>query len=130
MSKGFLKNKCYLLNPLVLAVLVTGKTLILYTIALDGSLGALLSEENEECKENTLYYINRTVKIDIHLSKNCLSMVFAVKKLSHYLLSHNVLLISRIDHIPPRPMGPTCNNHHDNPRRDTRHSTLKLQQVL
>ena len=30
------------------------------------------------------------------MEKHCLSLAFAVKKLSHYLLGHQVILISRI----------------------------------
>lgn len=51
--------KAYLLHPTVLAAPIPVKTLILYTIALKGYLRALLAQNNEEGKENVLYYISR-----------------------------------------------------------------------
>ncbi|KAI0516060.1 hypothetical protein KFK09_008732 [Dendrobium nobile] len=51
--------KKYLLNPPILAAPIPGKPLILYTTALKESLGALLAQNNEEGKENALYYISR-----------------------------------------------------------------------
>lgn len=44
------------MTPPVLAAPVPGRTLILYTAALDDSLGALLAQINDEGKENALYY--------------------------------------------------------------------------
>jgi len=53
--------KSYLLNPPVLVAPIPGKELILYTTALDESLGALLAQENENGKENALYYLSRVL---------------------------------------------------------------------
>jgi hypothetical protein len=41
----------------VLATPILGKELIMYTTALDGSLGALLAQENQDDNQNTLYYL-------------------------------------------------------------------------
>lgn len=38
-----------------------GKPLLLYITALDGSLGTLLAQRNEQGKENALYYLSRTL---------------------------------------------------------------------
>ena len=40
---------------------VQGRPLILYTTALEQSLGAMLAQCNDERKENALYYISRTM---------------------------------------------------------------------
>ena len=58
-QKAFEEIKCYLLNPSMLVAPIAGKLLILYTTALEGSLGALLAQENEEGKGNDLYYFRR-----------------------------------------------------------------------
>jgi hypothetical protein len=103
--------KSYLLKPPVLAAPIQGKPLILYTTALEGSLGALLAQKNEEGKENALYYLSRMFvgaeKNYTPLEKHCLALVFAVKKLRHYMLSHSTTLVSRIDplkYLMTRPM--------------------------
>ena len=100
-QKVFEEIKLYLLNPPVLAAPIAGKPLTLYTVTLEGSLGALLAQKNEQGKENTLYYLSKML-LGIEnrytpIEKHCLSLVFVVKKLRHYLLSHKVLLISRIE---------------------------------
>ncbi|XP_028548815.1 uncharacterized protein LOC114579170 [Dendrobium catenatum] len=85
----------------VLAAPVPGKPLILYTVALDESLGALLAQVNDEGKENALYYLNRRLlPIEIRypsIEKHCLALVFAAQKLRHYMLSHPISLISRVN---------------------------------
>lgn len=90
-------------NSPILAVPIKGKPLILYIAVGDNSLGALLAQKNEEEKENALYYLSRTlVGAEFNYSaieKICLALIFAVKKLRHYCLSHQITLISRADPI-------------------------------
>ncbi|PKU62093.1 putative mitochondrial protein [Dendrobium catenatum] len=93
--------KKYLLNPPILVAPILGKPLILYTTALEESLGALLAQNNEEGKENALYYISRRLigaeSRYSPIEKHCLALIFAVQKLRHYMLSHKIILISKID---------------------------------
>ncbi|XP_020598499.1 uncharacterized protein LOC110038079 [Phalaenopsis equestris] len=93
--------KCYLLNPPVLAAPVPGRPLILYIATLDESIRALLAQMNEEEKENALYYLSRRfIPAEMRyppIEKHCLSLVFSVQKLRHYMLSHHVDLISRVN---------------------------------
>ena len=56
---AFQDIKSYMTKPSVLASPTTGKPFILYTRALDHSLGALLAQENDEGKEAALYYLSR-----------------------------------------------------------------------
>ena len=76
---------------------IQGRPLILYTAALERSLGAMLAQCNDEGKENALYCISRTmVGAEVNYSsmeKICLALVFAIQKLRHYLLSHRIILI-------------------------------------
>ncbi|XP_028557328.1 uncharacterized protein LOC114581406 [Dendrobium catenatum] len=92
--------KQYLSNPPVLAAPISGKPLILYTAALDESLGALLAQVNDEEKEKALYYLSRRLlPTEIRYpstEKHYLALVFATQKLRHYMLSHSISLISRI----------------------------------
>ena len=57
-QRAFDEIKSYLTHPPVLAAPIPGKSLILYTAALDESLGALLAQTNKEGKENALYYLS------------------------------------------------------------------------
>ncbi|KAK9929107.1 hypothetical protein M0R45_026215 [Rubus argutus] len=60
-QNAFDSIKEYLLKPLVLMAPIKGKPLILYIAALEHSLGALLAQNNDEGKENALYYLSRTL---------------------------------------------------------------------
>ncbi|XP_024190490.1 uncharacterized protein LOC112194490 [Rosa chinensis] len=60
-QNAFDSIKEYLLKPPVLMALVKGKPLILYIVALERSLGPLLAQNNDEGKENALYYLSRTL---------------------------------------------------------------------
>ncbi|XXG59332.1 hypothetical protein AAC387_Pa04g1436 [Persea americana] len=98
---AFQDIKSYLTKPPVLAVPTTEKPFILYTRALDYSLGALLAQENDGGKEAALYYLSLMLVGAEHryspVEKECLAVMFAVQKLHHYLLSNTIYLISRIN---------------------------------
>ena len=77
--------------------------LILYIAAQEQSLGVLLAQENEEGKENALYYLSRTLLgAELNFSpieKTCLALMFAIQKLRHYLQAHSIQPVSRADPI-------------------------------
>ena len=81
--------RTYLLNPSVLRAPIHGWLLILYIVAQEQSLGVLLAQENEDGKENALYYLSRTLHgVELNYSpikKTCLALMFAIPKLRHYL---------------------------------------------
>ena len=62
-----------------------------------------MAQQNDERKENLLYYLNRTLNgAELNYSpieKICLALMFAVKKLRRYLQVHFVRLIFRADPI-------------------------------
>ena len=60
-QEAFEEIKRYLLTPPVLAAPIPGKPLIIYTATLDESLGAMLTQLNDEGKENALYYLSRVL---------------------------------------------------------------------
>ncbi|KAJ8621804.1 hypothetical protein MRB53_030333 [Persea americana] len=98
---AFQDIKSYLTKPSVLAAAITGKPFILYTRALNYSLGTLLAQKNDGGKEAALYYLSRILVDAEHryspVEKECLAVMFAVQKLRQYLLSNTVYLISRIN---------------------------------
>lgn len=64
---SFKEIKKYLINLPVLTSLIPRKPLILYTAALDGSLGAFLAKFNEKGKENEFDYLSHCL---IHYEVN------------------------------------------------------------
>ncbi|KAL0282981.1 UNVERIFIED_CONTAM: hypothetical protein Sangu_2918200 [Sesamum angustifolium] len=60
-DKAFKSIKSYLMKPPVLVAPVLGRPLILYVAAQERSVGILLAQKNDEGKENTLYYLGRTM---------------------------------------------------------------------
>ena len=67
------------------------------------SLGALCVQKNEEGKEVALYYLSRTLvgaKLKYSpMEKICLSLVFAVQKLRHYMQAYIEQVVSKADPI-------------------------------
>lgn len=72
-------------------------------MAVDNSIGAFIAQDNEEQKEQAVYYLSRTLNDTkrryTHIEKLCLTLYFTVIKLRHYLLSNTVYLIARTDII-------------------------------
>ncbi|XP_070004415.1 uncharacterized protein LOC142163405 [Nicotiana tabacum] len=79
------------------------KPLILYIAAQERSLGALLDQENEEGKEQALYYLSRTlIGVEMNYTpaeKICLALLYAIKKLRHYFEAYTIKRISRADPV-------------------------------
>lgn len=80
---------------------IKGKPPVLHIIVLDHSLGALSAQESAEEKEITLYYLSQTF-IDQKeryspIEKACLTLIFTVQKLHHYLQHHQTRLIFIVD---------------------------------
>ena len=95
--------RSYLANPPILGAPIAGKPLILYITAQKCSLGALFAQQNEENKENTLYYLSQTLmgsELNYSLiEKTCLALIFSTKKLIHYMQAYTVHLIAHADPI-------------------------------
>lgn len=62
-------------------------------------LGSLLAQQIDGGKEQALYYLSRRlIRAEYRypaVEKICLALVFAAKKLRHYMLAHKIHLISR-----------------------------------
>ncbi|XP_070040846.1 uncharacterized protein [Nicotiana tomentosiformis] len=87
------------MKPQVLAALILGKPSILYIVAQERSIGALLAQENSEGKEKSLYYLNRMMTPNelnySPIEKMCLALVFSIQKLKLYFQAHVVRLVSK-----------------------------------
>nr|XP_027071991.1 uncharacterized protein LOC113696809 [Coffea arabica] len=100
---AFTSIKAYLMNPPVLAAPIPGKSLILYISAQERSVGALLAQENDEGKENALYYLSQMMTSNelnySPIEKLCLALIFVIQKLKHYFQAHTIRLISKSNPI-------------------------------
>ena len=90
------------MKPLILVPLVLEKPLLLYLTTTDTTIGALLAQYLEESrKENVIYFISKKMlsyeKKYSPLEKACVALVWATRKLKHYMLVFKVLLIARMD---------------------------------
>ncbi|KAM2695543.1 hypothetical protein EV1_040027 [Malus domestica] len=90
-------------SPPVLRALTPGKPLILYIVAHESSVGELLAQENECHKEGALYYLSRTlIGSELNYSsieKMCLTLMFAIQKLRHYMHAYTIHLVAKADPI-------------------------------
>ena len=59
-QKAFEDIKEYLTKPPVLLAPTLRKSFLLYVIAMDHSLGALLAQKNDEGYKQAIYYLSRT----------------------------------------------------------------------
>ncbi|KAA0031706.1 gypsy-like retrotransposase [Cucumis melo var. makuwa] len=106
-QNAFDSIKKYLLNPLVLGAPVPGKPLILYIVAQERPLGALLAQKEEKRKKRALYYLSKTLvvaKVNYSpIEKMCLALFFAINKLRHYMQEFTVHLVAKVDPIKALP---------------------------
>lgn len=80
---------------------IPGKPLIFYISSTYSSSGALLTKSDENGNECVIYYVSHSlVAYEINyrnIEKYCLTVVFSSQKLRHYMLSHMMHLIAKID---------------------------------
>jgi len=68
---------------------------------MDHSLGALLTQENDDGHEHAIYYLRRTL-IGAEsqynpIEKECLAIVFSIQKTRHYLVGQTIHVIFRVN---------------------------------
>ena len=103
-QEAFEKIKNYLMKPPIFVPSVPEKPLLLYLTTTDTTMGTLLAQYLEETrKENAIYYISKKMlpyeEKYSPLEKTCVALVWATRKLRHYMLAYMVLLIARMDHL-------------------------------
>ena len=99
---AFEKIKSYLMKLPILVPPIPEKPLLLYLTTTDTAIGALLAQYlGETRKENAIYYINKKMlsyeEKYSPLENTCIALVWATRKLKHYMLAYKVLLIARMD---------------------------------
>ena len=99
-QKAFDKIKEYLANPPVLAPAIPDFPLRLYLTVTRETMGEMLAQEIES-KENAIYYLSKKLQgyetRYTPLEKLCLALVWAAQKLRHYMLTHTVHVVSKMD---------------------------------
>jgi hypothetical protein len=100
-QKAFDAIKRYLQSPPVLMPPVPGQPLILYLSVTSSAMGCMLAQEGDGGAEKAVYYISKKMigceERYTALEKTCWGLVWASKKLRHYMLAYSVVLISRMD---------------------------------
>ncbi|XP_077228548.1 uncharacterized protein LOC143861512 [Tasmannia lanceolata] len=101
-QEAFDKIKQCLSEPPVLAPVISGQPLLLYLSITDIAMGCMLAQQDPETKhERAVYYLSKKMseyeQKYTSLEKTCLALVWATERLRHYLLSHRVLLLSRME---------------------------------
>jgi hypothetical protein len=106
---AFNKIKHYLQSPPLLIPPISGRPLILYLTVTEAAMGCVLSQHDETGrKERAIYYLSKKFtecesRYTV-IEKLCCALVWATKRLRHYMLYHTTWLISKVD-----PLRYICN---------------------
>ena len=78
-----------------------GRPLLLYLSVSDMPLGCMLAQLDDSGKERTIYYLSeRMLEYEcgyIMIERLCLTLVWATRRLRHYVTEYSILLVSRLD---------------------------------
>ena len=102
-QEAFEKIKSYLMKPPIFVLPIPAKPLLLYLSTTNTAMGALLAQYLKETrKENAIYYISKKMlpyeEKYSPLEYSCVALVWATRKLRHYMLAYKVLICQkRID---------------------------------
>ena len=98
---AFEKIKECLLSPLILVPLTPGRPLLLYLSVTDMPLGCMLAQLDDSGKEQAIYYLSkRMLKYECKynlIERLYLALVWATRRLRHYVTEYSILLVSRLD---------------------------------
>ena len=98
---AFEKIKECLLSPPVLVPPTPGRPLLLYLSASEIALGCMLAQLDDSGKVRAIYYLSkRMLEYEckyIMIERLCLALVWATRRLRHYVTEYSILLVSRLD---------------------------------
>ncbi|RVW56783.1 Retrovirus-related Pol polyprotein from transposon 17.6 [Vitis vinifera] len=106
----------YLLSPPVLAPPTPGRPLLLYLSVSDVALGCMLAQLDDSGKDRAIYYLSKRM-LDyetryVMIERYCLALVWATRRLRHYMTEYSVHLISKsirgsivADHLASLPVS-------------------------
>ncbi|WKA10892.1 hypothetical protein VitviT2T_028440 [Vitis vinifera] len=100
-QRAFERIREYLLSPPVLAPPTPGRSLLLYLSVSDVALGCMLAQLDDSGKDRAIYYLSKKM-LDyetryVMIECYCLALVWATRRLRHYMTEYSVHLISRLD---------------------------------
>ena len=100
-QRAFEKIKEYLLSPPVLVPPTPGHPLLLYLSVSDIALGCMLAQLDDLGKERAIYYLSKRMleykTRYIVIERYCLALVWATRRLRHYMTEYSIHLVSRLD---------------------------------
>ena len=98
---AFEKIKECLLSPPVLVPPTPGRPLLLYLSVSDIALGCMLAQLDDSGNERAIYYPSkRMLEYEckyIMIKRLCLALVWATRRLRHYMTKYSILLVSQLD---------------------------------
>ncbi|RVX21643.1 Retrovirus-related Pol polyprotein from transposon 17.6 [Vitis vinifera] len=105
--RGFLGRLQYIsrfiarLTDILLAPPTPGRPLLLYLSVSDVALGCMLAQLDDSGKDRAIYYLSKRM-LDyetryVMIERYCLALVWATRRLRHYMTEYSVHLISRLD---------------------------------
>ena len=90
-----------MLSPPVLVPPMLGRPLLLYLSVLDIALGCMLAQLDDSSRERTIYYLSkRMLEYETrYIMIECfyLALVWATRRLRHYMTEYSVQLVSHLD---------------------------------
>ncbi|RVW21846.1 Retrovirus-related Pol polyprotein from transposon 17.6 [Vitis vinifera] len=100
-QRAFERIREYLLSPPVLAPPTPSRPLLLYLSVSDVALGCMLAQLDDSGKDRAIYYLSKRM-LDyetryVMIEHYCLALVWATRRLRHYMTEYSVHLISRLD---------------------------------
>ena len=100
-QRAFERIKKCLLSPPILVPPTSGRLLLLYLSVSDMASRCMLTQLDDLGKEQALYYLSkRMLEYEcryIMIERLCLALVWATRRLKHYMAEYSVLLVSRLD---------------------------------
>ena len=100
-QRAFKKIKECLLSPPILVPPILGHPLLLYLSVSDMALGCMLAQLDDSRKERAIYYMSkRMLEYEyryIMIECLCLALVWATRRLKHYVIEYFILLVSQLD---------------------------------
>ena len=98
---AFERIREYLLSSPVLVPPTLGRPLLLYLLVSDVALGCMLAQLDDSGKERAVYYLSKRM-LDyetryVMIEHYCLALVWATRRLRHYMTEYSMHLISRLD---------------------------------
>ncbi|XP_042493217.1 uncharacterized protein LOC122072850 [Macadamia integrifolia] len=101
---AFDRIKSYLVDPPILIPPTPRRPLLLYLSVVDTSMGSMVAQQGPDGHtEQVIYYLSKKFT-DYEtryttLKKTCAALVWATRRLRHYMLTYSVFLVSRMDPI-------------------------------